>query len=339
MDLRTRYLGLELPHPLVCGASPLADELGGVRRLEDAGAAAIVLRSLFEEQLEQEQYATLHALEAPAESFAEALSYLPASSDFVLGPHEYLEHLRRVKEAVAVPVIASLNGTSLGGWLAHAREMEEAGADALELNVYQLATDPLVGARELEDRTAEMVEAVCDAAGVPVAIKLSPFYTALPEFAARLDRAGVAGLVIFNRFYQSDVDLEDLEVRPTLELSDSSELLLRLRWLAILRGKVAASLCATGGVHSAEDVLKAVVCGADAVQMVSELLRFGPQRLATIRRDMELWLEEHQVEALSDIVGTMSHERSADPAAFERAQYMRVLQSWRPPRGRATPQP
>jgi len=336
MKLATRYLGFDLPHPLICGASPLGDDLGSVRRLEDAGVAAIVLRSLFEEQLEQEQLATFHAMETPAESFAEALSYLPSPSDFVLGPEEYLEQLRRVREAVSVPVIASLNGTSLGGWLAHARELEQAGAAAIELNVYQLVTDPRLSSRDVEDRTIEMVEAVCDAAGVPVAIKLSPFYTALPQFAARLDRAGADGLVLFNRFYQSDVDLEALEVRPNLHLSDSSELLLRLRWLAILRGKVEASLAATGGVHGAEDVLKAMVCGADAVQIVSELLRHGERRLAEIRLDLERWLEEHEIDALGDIVGSMSHERSPDPAAFERAQYMRVLQSWRPPRQRSS---
>ena len=327
MDLSTRYLGLELPNPLICGASPLGWDLGLVRRLEDAGAAAIVLPSLFEEQIESRP-----AVASPHPGFGAQLEIapdlLPASPHFAFGPEAYLEHLHRVKAAVGVPVVASLNGTTAGGWLAYARRLEQAGADALELNVYELVTDPEASSRGIEEETTEMVAAICDAVMVPVAVKLSPYYTALAHFARRLDRAGAAGLVLFNRFYQPDVDLERLEVWPDLHLSDSKELLLRLRWLAILRGRIEGSLAATGGVQRGEDVLKAVACGADAVQVVSALLRHGPQRLATMLDEITLWLERHDCDALSELQGALSLERCSDPAAFERAQYLRVLQSW-----------
>lgn len=329
MDLRTRYLGLELEHPLVVGASPLGDDLDVARRLEDAGAAAIVLRSLFEEQLTPRRLAATRQLSEDDGSLADALSYLPAAGEFAFGRDEYLEQLRRLKAALRLPVIASLNGTTLGGWLAHARLLEQAGADAIELNLYQLATDPLYEARAVETREIELVNAVCGAVLVPVAVKLSPTYTALANFAQRLDAAGAAGLVLFNRFYQADIDLEALEVRPRLHLSSPRELLLRLRWLAILRGSVRGSLAATGGVHSAEDVIKAVLCGADAVQVVSVLLRHGPERLASLRREVALWLEQHECDALSDLAGAMSLERCPDPAAFERAQYLWTLQGAR----------
>jgi dihydroorotate dehydrogenase (fumarate) len=328
MDLRTRYLGFELAHPLVVGASPLADDLDLVRRLEDAGAAAIVLRSLFEEQLAPA--AGSGALVVDAErGFADGLSYLPRADQYALGRDEYLEQLRRVKRAVGVPVVASLNGTTLGGWLAHARLLEEAGADALELNLYKMVADPLADPRAIEDEEVELVTAVADAVLVPVAVKLSPYYTSIANFAQRLDRAGAAGLVLFNRFYQADVDLEALEVRPRLHLSSPRELLLRLRWLAALAGRVRASLAATGGVHSAEDVVKAVLCGADAVQIVSLLLRHGPERLASLRHELALWLERHECDALSDLNGALSLERCPDPAAFERAQYLWLLQGAR----------
>lgn len=330
MDLRTSYLGLELPHPLMPGASPMVDDLDTVRRLEDAGAAAIVMHSLFEEQLTGEQLATHAAMEHPAESFAEALSYLPSPADFRLGPEEYLEQLRKIKQAVKVPVIASLNGTTLGGWLAYARMMEEAGADAIELNVYQLATDPEESAQAIERRTLSMVRAITGAVMVPVAVKLSPFYTSIAHLCGQLDEAGADGLVLFNRFYQPDVDIEELEVKTTLRLSDSAELLLRLRWLSILRGKVKASLAVSGGVHSANDVVKAIMCGADAVQVVSALLRHGPYYLKFILDDLTRWLEEHEIDSLDEIRGNMSLERCPDPKQFERTNYMRVLQSWRP---------
>lgn len=329
MDLRTRYLGFDLEHPLVVGASPLADDLDRVRRLEDAGAAAIVLRSLFAEQLAPRRLAVRQEIAPADDSFADALSFLPSADEFAFDRDGYLDLLARIKRAVRIPVVASLNGATPGGWLAHARLLEQAGADAIELNLYQLATDPAVDSRAIEEREVAMVTSVCDAVLIPVAIKLSPDYTSLAHFACRLDRAGAAGLVLFNRFYQSDVELETLEVRPRLHLSSPRELLLRLRWLAILRGGVRGSLAATGGVHSAEDVVKAVLCGADAVQVVSLLLRHGPERLASLRAELARWLEAHECDALADLVGALSLERCPDPAAFERAQYLWTLQGAR----------
>ena len=328
MDLSTRYLGIELPHPLMPGASPLVDDLDTVRRLEDAGAAAIVMHSLFEEQIVSEQMATHRAIDGTADSWAEALSYFPGRDDYRLGPEEYLEQVRKIKEIVSVPVIASLNGTTLGGWLDYAKQMEQAGADALELNVYMLATDPSTAGAEIERATLEMVRAVKQAAGVPVAVKLSPFYSSLPNFCKQLDEAGADGLVLFNRFYQPDIDIEELEVERALHLSDSSELLLRLRWLAILSGNVKASLAVTGGVHTETDAIKAVMTGAHAVQVVSALLRHGPERLRAMRDAMAAWLEEHEYQSLQQMQGSMNLSRSPDPSAFERANYMHILSSW-----------
>jgi dihydroorotate dehydrogenase (fumarate) len=329
MDLSTSYLGFALPHPFLPGASPLVDDLDMVRRLEDAGAAAIVLRSLFEEQITREQLSTHHRLMAMEEGYAEALSYLPEPPDFALGPDEYLEQIRKIKAAVRIPVIASLNGTTDGGWLTYARLMEQAGADALELNVYALATDFDESSELLEKRVLHMLWSVKSAVRLPVAIKLSPFYTALAHFARRLDDLGADGLVLFNRFYQPDFDLEALEVKPALRLSDSSELLLRLRWLAILSGRVKSSLAVTGGVHTAEDAIKAVMAGAHVVQVVSALLKHGPERLRTLRQQTALWLEEHEYESLAQARGSLSLLRCPDPAAHERANYMHILQSWR----------
>ena len=255
MDLSTTYLGLRLPHPVIAGASPMCDDLDVVRRLEDAGIAAIVMHSLFEEQIAREQMATARHLDAAVES-AEALTYLPDTDAFALGPEEYLEHIHKLKAAVSIPVIASLNGATEGGWLGYARLIENAGADALELNVYSLATDFTESGEMIERRTLHMLEAVKRSIGIPVAVKLSPFYTSLSHFAHRLDERGVDGIILFNRFYQPDIDVETLEVAPTLRLSDSSELLLRLRWLAILSGRIKASLGVTGGIHSALDAVK-----------------------------------------------------------------------------------
>jgi dihydroorotate dehydrogenase (fumarate) len=329
MDLSTSYLGFELAHPLMPGASPMVDDLDMVRRLEDAGAAAIVMHSLFEEQLVQEQVAMVAHAEAQAHAHPEARSYLPPLDAFALGPDAYLEQLRRIKAAVDVPVIASLNGTSLGGWLEYARLLEAAGADALELNVYLLATDPGQSAQTIEDRMVEMVAAVRADVHVPVAVKLSPFYTSLAHFARRVDQADAAGLVLFNRFYQPGIDTEALEVRRELHLSDSSELPLRLRWLAILSGHVRASLAVTGGVHTVDDVVQAVMAGAHVVQLVSALLRGGPERIATLRRELAAWLEEHEYASLRQMQGSMSLRSCPDPAAYERANYMLMLQSWR----------
>jgi dihydroorotate dehydrogenase (fumarate) len=333
MDLSTKYLGLDLPHPLIPGAGPMADDLDTVRRLEDAGAAAIVLRSLFEEQIAAEEAATFAATEAHGYSHGEAGSYFPPPDAFALGPDEYLEHLQRIKRAVRVPVMASLNGVTPGGWLDYSRMLEEAGADALELNVYALATDPGDDARTVEDRTIEMVRQVRGGVHIPLAVKLSPFYTAFANFAHRLDQAGPAGLVLFNRFWQPGIDVEELEVRRELHLSDSSELPLRLRWLAILSGDVRASLAVTGGVHTVLDVVQAVMAGAHAVQMVSALLRHGPQHLTVLRHELAQWLEEHEYGSLGAMRGSMSMRSCPDPEAYERANYMLMLQSWKPPDG------
>jgi dihydroorotate dehydrogenase (fumarate) len=329
MDLSTTYLGFTLPHPLMPGASPLADDLGVVRRLEDAGAAAIVMRSLFEEQIVSEQLAAFRHTEKHAGSFAEALSYFPDTNVFALGPDEYLEKIHGIKEAVDVPVIASLNGATLGGWLDFSKRMQEAGADALELNVYYVATDPEETSARVESRVVEMVGALKAALTVPVAVKLSPFYSALGHFARELDQAGADGIVLFNRFYQPDIDVEALEVERRLHLSEPSELLLRLHWLAILSGRVEVSLAATGGVHSALDAIKAVMCGAHAVQMVSALLRHGPELLRQIRDGMAVWLEEHEYDSLAQMQGSMGLQRCPDPQAYERTNYMELLQSWR----------
>jgi dihydroorotate dehydrogenase (fumarate) len=329
MDLSTTYLGLRLPHPLVPGASPMADDLDTARRLEDAGAAAIVIRSLFEEQIVAEQMAAFRHTEEHAGSFAEALSYFPDTNVFSLGPDEYLERIRLLKEALAVPVIASLNGTTRGGWLDFSARMQDAGADALELNVYYVATDPTEVSAQVEARVVEMLRAVKGALRIPVAVKLSPYYSALAHLAGEIDRAGADGLVLFNRFYQPDIDVEALEVERRLHLSDSSELPLRLRWLAILSGRIGASLAVTGGVHTALDAVKAVMCGAHAVQMVSALLMHGPGRLRDVREGMARWLEEHEYESLEQMQGSMSLLRCPDPTAYERTNYVELLHSWR----------
>jgi dihydroorotate dehydrogenase (fumarate) len=328
MDLSTKYLGLDLPHPFMPGASPMVEDLDTVRRLEDGGAAAIVMNSLFEEQIVHEQLATAASLDGPADSFAEALSYFPEPDSLALGPEEYLEQLRRIREAVSIPVIGSLNGTTKGRWLDYAEQIEQAGAQALELNVYQLATDPEESGADLERRTVEVVAEVRQRIQIPIAVKLSPFYSALANFAQQLVAAGADGLVIFNRFYQADIDVDELEVERTLHLSDSSELLLRLRWLAVLSASVDTSLAVTGGVHSGLDAIKAVMTGADAVQLVSALFRRGPEYLTGIRLRVEEWLVEHEYESLDQMRGSMSLARCPDPAAYERANYMHILQGW-----------
>ena len=328
MDLSTNYLGIRLPHPLVPGASPLADDLDTVKELEDAGAAAIVLRSLFEEQITREQEATQIHLERHDNSFAEAMTYFPSPDSFVLGPDEYLNHLRRVKQTVRVPVIASLNGTTRGGWLSYARLMEQAGADALELNVYHAATDIETSAAEVERETIEMVREVKRGLKIPVAVKLSPFFTAFANFALQLDAVGADGLVLFNRFYEVDIEVQDLNVLRTLHLSDSSELLLRLRGIAVLAGRVKASLAVTGGVHTAVDVVKATMAGAHVTQMVSALLKNGPGYVRKVRADLEAWMEENEWSSLNEMRGNMSQERVPNPNVYGRANYMLMLQSW-----------
>lgn len=329
MDLRTTYLGFELPHPLMPGASPLADDLDAVRRLEDAGAAAIVVHSLFEEQITREEHGVVHHMQVHEESFAEALSYFPAPDEYALGPDRYLEQVRRIKAAVKVPVIASLNGTTPAGWLHYAELIQQAGADAMELNFYHVATDPAETSAAVERRLLDSVHTVHQRLTIPLAVKLSPFFSSLPHLARELDAAGAHGLVLFNRFYQPDIDLDLLEAVPRLHFSTADELLLRVRWLAILSGRVKASLCATGGVHSGLDALKAVMAGAHAVQIVAALLMRGPAHLAVVRRELAEWLEQHEYDSLRQAQGSMSLLRSPAPEAFERGNYMRALQSWR----------
>jgi dihydroorotate dehydrogenase (fumarate) len=329
MDLSTNYLGLRLPHPLMPGASPLADSLDTVKRLEDAGAAAIVLRSLFEEQITREQSGLVHNIEVTANSSAEALAYFPKPDDFVFGTHEYLEQIRKIKAAVKLPVIASLNGITNEGWLSYAKTIQQAGADALELNVYFIATDPTETGDHVEQRTVEILRSVKKAVTIPVAVKLSPFFSSVAHLARQLDEAGADGLVLFNRFYQPDIDVEALEAVPSLHLSDSSELLLRIHWLAILYGQVKATMAASGGVHTGVDAVKAIMAGASAVQVVSRLLEDGPERLLTIFQGLKHWMEEHDYESLDQMRGSMSLRKSPDPAAFERGNYMKVLRSWK----------
>lgn len=328
MDLSTTYLGLPLAHPIMPGASPMADDLDHVKRLEDAGASAIVMRSLFEEQIVREQIgasAHIHDLEG---AHVEALSYLPPTSVFAMGPQRYLEQLRKIREAVKVPVIASLNGTTPGGWVEYARLMEQAGAHALELNLYTIPTDAEESAQIIEERGLAVVSAVTKEVKIPVAVKLSPFYSSLPNFAKRLSLAGADGVVLFNRFYQPDIDVEELDVTHRLHLSDPSELNLRLRWLAILSGRSKLSLAVSGGVHSALDAVKAMMTGAHAVQMVSAILQHGPGHLRAVIDGVRAWLEEHEYDSVAQLTGSMSLERSPNPTAYERANYMTLLHSF-----------
>jgi len=326
MDLTTPYLGRTLPNPFLPGASPLSDEIDTIRRLEDAGAGAIVLRSLFEEQITREGLATIAHLERHGESFAEATSFFPNPDSFILGPEEYLGHLRKVKESVGIPVFASLNGTTAGGWLEYARLMEQAGADALELNVYHVATNPGLSGTALEQEILAMVRQVKQDLSIAVAVKLSPFFTSFAHFAKSLDEAGADGLVLFNRFYEPDLDVQELEVTRALHLSDSSELLLRLRWMAILSGRVKASLAVTGGVHTALDAVKSIMAGAHVVQMVSALILNGPSHLRKVLDDLAAWMEENEWSSLAEMRGNMSLLRVPDPKVYERGNYMLMLQ-------------
>jgi len=330
MNLSTTYLGLELTHPLMAGASPMVDDMGMVQRLEDAGVSAIVMHSLFEEQITREEQGTIMDMELHANSNAEAISYFPMPDDFRLGPEKYLEQIHRIKAAVAVPVIASLNGTTPAGWLHYGKLMQQAGADALELNVYYIPTDAQESASAVEKRTLDIVRAVKSEVSIPVSVKLSPFFSSLAHFAIELEAAGADGLVLFNRFFQPDINVEELLAEPSLQLSGPSDLLLRLRWLAVLHGHVKGSLGVTGGVHDGIGALKAVMAGADAVQMVSALLIHGPERLAQARATLAEWLEEHEYESLAQARGSMSLLKSPNPQAFTRANYMRILNGWKP---------
>jgi dihydroorotate dehydrogenase (fumarate) len=327
-DLTTTYLGLKLQNPIIAAASPLSKKVDTARRLEEMGASAIVMYSLFEEQIIHESHELDHYLSRGSDSFAESLNYFPDLDRYNLTPDSYLEHIHRLKQAVRVPVIASLNGVSSGGWINYARKMEQAGADALELNIYYLATDPFLSSSELEEIYITLVRDVRSQVTVPISLKLSPFFTALPYMARRFADTGADGLVLFNRFYQPDFDLETLEVIPSLNLSNSHDLRLPLRWIAILYGRISADLALTGGVHTAVDVIKAMMAGANVVMMASELIAKGPQRIAHILADMRAWMEYHEYESVEQMRGSMSQEAVAEPAAFERANYMKALNSF-----------
>ncbi len=329
MDLTTTYMGLTLKHPIVPSSSPLSDSVGKIRRLEDAGAAAVVMYSLFEEQINQESHVLDHYLSYGAESYGEALSYFPDLERYNVGPEEYLELIRRAKEAVDIPIIGSLNGISSGGWIEYARKIQEAGADALELNLYYIPTEPNITCTEMENTYLQVVKDVRESITIPIAVKVGPFFSAFANMAQRFVDAGADALVLFNRFYQPDFDLENLEVVPHLVLSDSDEVRLRLHWVAILYGRVRADYAITGGVHTHEDVLKGLMAGAKVTMMASELLRNGIGRISEVLDEMVRWMEEHEYESVEQMQGSMSQINVADPAAFERGNYMRVLQSWR----------
>jgi dihydroorotate dehydrogenase (fumarate) len=327
-DLTTTYLGLSLKNPLVASASPLSRKLDTARRLEDAGASTIVMYSLFEEQITHESHELDHYLERGTHSYAESLNYFPDLGRYNLEPEQYLEHLRRVKEAVSIPVIGSLNGISSGGWVEYAHKIEQAGADALELNIYYVPADVDLSGTELEDTYVQLVRDVRARVKLPIALKLSPFFTSLPHMARRFVEAGANGLVLFNRFYQPDFDLEALEVVPNLVLSTPHDLRLPLRWIAILYGRINADLALTGGIHSAQDILKAMMAGANVAMTASTLLVHGIDRLTHLLHTLQEWMEQHEYESITQMRGSMSQQAVADPAAFERANYMKELNSF-----------
>jgi dihydroorotate dehydrogenase (fumarate) len=328
MDLSTTYLGLNLKNPLVPSSSPLARDLDNLRKMEDAGAAAVVLHSLFEEQITQETHTLNEHLMQGVESFAEALSYFPDAPEYKSGPDVYLEHIRKAKTAMDIPVIASLNGVSTGGWVKYARNIQEAGADALELNIYYLPTDLALSGADVEQLYLDALSDVKGAVSIPVAMKLSPYFSSVANMAGKLVAGGANGLVLFNRFYQPDLDLENLEVVPNLQLSSSQELRLPLRWIAILYGRIPADLALTSGVHTVMDALKGLAAGASVVMTTSELLRNGINRLLVLRMGIEAWLIENEYESLDQLRGSLSQINCSEPAAFERANYMRVLSSY-----------
>ncbi len=329
MDLTTTYLGLKLKNPIVPSASPLSHTLDGMKKLEDAGAGAIVMYSLFEEQIAHEIAEIDFYLSYGTESFAESLTYFPGTTDYNLGPDDYIELIRRAKEALDIPVIASLNGITVGGWMKYASKMEQAGADAIELNVYYIPTDPFLTSVDVEDRYAEILRAVRQSVTIPIAMKLSPYFSSFSHVAQRLVGAGANGLVLFNRFYQPDIDLQTLDVRPGVTLSSSFAMRLPMRWIAILRDQVKASLAATSGIHTAEDVLKKLMVGADVTMMCSSLLKHGPEHLGTVLADVERWMLEHEYVSVGQLKGSMSQRSVADPSAFERANYMKALNSFK----------
>jgi dihydroorotate dehydrogenase (fumarate) len=330
MDLTTTYMGMKLKNPLVPSASPMSESVDMVKRLEDAGAAAVVMYSLFEEQIEQEKHALDHYLTAETESYAEALSYFPRPHEFPnLHAEEYLEHIARLKKAVDIPIIASLNGVSAGGWMQYARSMQEAGAGAIELNIYYIPTDPDMPGIRVEEMYLDDLRKVKSSVSIPVAIQLNPYFSSFANMAVNLDCMGADALVLFNRFYQPDIDLETLEVVPNLELSHSNEIRLALRWIAILYGKVRASLAATSGVHNAADVLKLIMAGADVTMLASVLLKEGPSAITKILSNIKEWMEKHEYVSIKQMKGSMSYQNVREPAALVRANYIKVLHSFK----------
>jgi dihydroorotate dehydrogenase (fumarate) len=330
VDLRTTYLGLQLSSPIVASAGPLTRDADGAKALADAGVGALVLPSLFEEEIVAEEVELSRALEAGSEGFAEALDYFPAITNFTSMADQYLERLEQTKKAVDVPVIASLNASSAGGWVHCAKLLAEAGADGLELNVYRVPTDPKLTARQVEDSDLALVAYVCASVSLPVAVKLSPYYSSMASFAARVLEAGASGLVLFNRFYQPDLDLETMDVVPKVELSRTWELRLPLRWIAILRPQLGPgpSLAATSGVHSGSDVVKVLAVGADVAMMTSAILQFGPTHVSSVESELRSWLAEHEYTSVTELRGSVSQATSVDASAFERANYLRTLHSW-----------
>jgi dihydroorotate dehydrogenase (fumarate) len=329
MDLTTKYLGMTLRNPLIVSASPLSEDVANIKKMEDAGAAAVVLHSLFEEQLVKESEELEEALVHGAESSAEATSFFPKASEYKLGPEEYLKHIGDAKKAVDIPVIASLNGSSTGGWTDYAKQIQQAGANALELNIYNIPTDMELAGAKVEQTYVDILKAVRAAVTIPVAVKLSPFFSNMANMAKRFDDAGANALVLFNRFYQPDIDLEELEVKPDILLSTPFAMRLPLTWVAILHGRIKADLAATSGIHSAEDVLKMLMAGANATLLCSSLLRYGIDRVRVIEKAMREWMEKHEYESVKQMQGSLSQIKCADPAAFERAQYMRALAGYK----------
>ena len=330
MNLTTNYLGMSLKNPIVASSSPLSQNVDSIRRLEDAGAAAVVMYSLFEEQIGFDSYYIDYHLTQGIDSYAESISYFPDMQSYNVGPDEYMNLIRRAKEAVDIPIIGSLNGASVGGWVDYAALIEEAGADALELNIYYLPTNIEISGLEVERLYLEILSAVRQAVTIPLAVKLSPFFSSTANMASRLTDHGADGLVLFNRFYQPDFDLENLEVAPRLVLSNSDDLRLPLRWVAILYGRLSVDLAITSGIHTSHDVIKGLMAGAKVTMMASELLQKGVGRISQVLNELVTWLNEHEYESLAQMIGAMSQQHCPEPAAFERANYMKMLQSYRP---------
>ena len=329
MDLRTKYMGLELNNPIVPSASPLSQSVDSIKRLADAGASAVVMFSLFEEQLRMEEALESSLLAAGTESFGEALSYFPKTDDYHVGPEQYLDLINKASQAVSIPIIASLNGVSPEGWVDYARKMQDAGAKALELNIYHLAADPKISGSKVEKMYIDVVKAVKGAVTVPLAVKLSPFFSSIPNMARKLKRAGADALVLFNRFYQPDFDLNDMTVASTLHLSTSEDIRLPLRWIAMLHGRVKVSLAATSGAHTVEDVVKFVLAGADVVQTASALLKHGPAHITTLVNGLTQWMEAHEYKSLRQMKGSMSQKSVENPTAFERANYIKIIEKYK----------